>query len=108
MLFPGINDKISDKRQLAKWFKDENVRINLLPFNKTIGIFRGATAEQLRTFKKDLETLGLEVSIRKTEGRNIQAACGQLAVKGKNKIDCENKTEERNTQSKKNRQRKLM
>ena len=87
LLFPGINDKISDKRQLAKWFKDENVRINLLPFNKTIGIFRGATAEQLRTFKKDLETLGLEVSIRKTEGRNIQAACGQLAVKGKNKID---------------------
>lgn len=81
LLLPSINDRISDKKQLAKWFANENVRINLLPLNKTIGTFRPATAEQLRNFKKDLETLGLEVSIRETEGRNIQAACGQLTVK---------------------------
>jgi 23S rRNA (adenine2503-C2)-methyltransferase len=80
LLLPSINDRISDKKQLAKWFANENVRINLLPLNKTIGTFRPATAEQLRNFKKDLETLGLEVSIRETEGRNIQAACGQLTI----------------------------
>jgi 23S rRNA (adenine2503-C2)-methyltransferase len=101
LLFPGINDCISDKKQLAKWFGNENVRINLLPFNKTIGTFRGATAEQLRIFKKDLETLGLEVGIRKTEGRNIQAACGQLVIKHKNEFDCKSKMKEKNIQSKK-------
>jgi 23S rRNA (adenine2503-C2)-methyltransferase len=84
LLLPGINDRISDKKQLAKWFKNENVRINLLPLNKTVGTFRPATAEQLRIFKKDLEHLGLEVAIRETEGRNIRAACGQLAIKHKN------------------------
>ncbi|MDR2065467.1 MAG: hypothetical protein LBP85_07165 [Prevotellaceae bacterium] len=61
----GVNDCISDKKQLAKWFKDENVRINLLPFNKTIGIFRCTTVEHLQTFKKDLERFGLEVNIHK-------------------------------------------
>lgn len=80
LLFSGINDSVADKKQLAKWFKNENVRINLLPFNKTIGQLCGATAEQLRRFKNDLENLGLEVTIRQTEGRNIQAACGQLAI----------------------------
>jgi 23S rRNA (adenine2503-C2)-methyltransferase len=83
LLLPSVNDRISDKKQLAKWFQNENVRINLLPLNKTIGTFRSATTEQMRIFKKDLENLGLEVTIRETEGRNIQAACGQLAIKQK-------------------------
>ncbi len=100
LLFPGINDRISDKKQLAKWFRDENVRINLLPFNKTIGTFRCATAEQLQTFKKDLEALGLEVTIRKTEGRNIQAACGQLVIKHKNKFNSEANMKEKYNQKK--------
>lgn len=83
LLLPSVNDRISDKKQLAKWFQNENVRINLLPLNKTIGTFRSVTTEQMRIFKKDLENLGLEVTIRETEGRNIQAACGQLAIKQK-------------------------
>lgn len=101
LLFPDINDHISDKKQLARWFKNENVRINLLPFNETIGTFRGATVEQLQMFKKDLEKLGLEVSIRNTEGRNIRAACGQLAIKHKNEVDCNSNIKEKNIQSKK-------
>lgn len=83
LLLPSVNDRISDKKQLAKWFQNENVRINLLPLNKTIGTFRSVTTEQMRIFKKDLENLGLEVTIRETKGRNIQAACGQLAIKQK-------------------------
>lgn len=80
LLLPGVNDRFSDKKQLAKWFANENVRINLLPLNNTICTFRSASNEQLRIFKNDLERLGLEVSIRETEGRNIRAACGQLAI----------------------------
>ncbi len=81
LLLPGVNDNISDKRQLAKWFKGKNVRLNILPLNKTIGSFRYATRNQLQLFKRDLEAFGLEVTIRETQGRNIQAACGQLAAK---------------------------
>jgi 23S rRNA (adenine2503-C2)-methyltransferase len=80
LLLPGINDRISDKKRLAKWFGNENVRINLLPLNKTVGTFRPVTPERLRMFKKELEHLGLEVAIRESEGRNIGAACGQLVV----------------------------
>ena len=81
LLLPGINDNLSDKIQLARWFKGKNVRINLLPLNKTIGSFQYASKNQLQIFKRELQSLGLEVTIRETQGKNIQAACGQLAVK---------------------------
>ncbi len=97
LLFPGTNDRIFDKKQLGKWFRNENVRINLLPFNKTIGTFRCATAEQLRMFKKELEEFGLEVSIRRTEGRNIQAACGQLVIEHSGRIKDKSAVKEKKT-----------
>jgi 23S rRNA (adenine2503-C2)-methyltransferase len=85
LLLPGINDGLEDKERLAQWFGSENVRINLLPLNKTMGNYPFATQNQLRNFKKDLEHLGLEVTVRESQGRNIQAACGQLAVQSRNK-----------------------
>ncbi|MDR2811165.1 MAG: radical SAM protein [Tannerellaceae bacterium] len=80
LLLPGINDSIADKKHLFQWFRDENVRINLFPLNKTIGHYPFATQTQLRNFKKDLENAGLDVAIREARGKNIQAACGQLAI----------------------------
>ncbi|MDR1683474.1 MAG: 23S rRNA (adenine(2503)-C(2))-methyltransferase RlmN [Candidatus Symbiothrix sp.] len=81
LLLPGINDSPEDKKRLAQWFNGENVRINLLPLNKTMANYPFATQKQLRDFKKDLEHLGLEVTVRESQGRNIQAACGQLAIR---------------------------
>lgn len=78
LLLPGINDKSTDVKQLSQWFSDENVRINLLTLNKTTGNFSSPTSKQLQRFKRRLESLGLEVTIRESRGQNIQAACGQL------------------------------
>jgi 23S rRNA (adenine2503-C2)-methyltransferase len=80
LLLPGINDSLEDKKRLAQWFGGKNVRINLLPLNKTMGSYPFATQSRLRSFKKDLENLGLEVTVRESQGKNIQAACGQLAI----------------------------
>jgi 23S rRNA (adenine2503-C2)-methyltransferase len=80
LLLPGVNDSLEDKKRLARWFSGKNVRINLIPLNKTIGNCQFVTQNRLRSFKKDLEKLGLEVTVRESHGRNIQAACGQLAI----------------------------
>jgi 23S rRNA (adenine2503-C2)-methyltransferase len=86
LLLPGMNDSLKDKKRLSQWFSGKNVRINLLPLNKTMGNYPFATQNRLRSFKKDLENLGLEVSIRESYGRNIQAACGQLVMQSGNRF----------------------
>jgi len=80
LLLPGINDGQSDIRQLAEWFRRENVMINLLEYNQTNhdGIRKPDGQEMVR-FKNRLESTGLEVNIRVSHGRGINAACGQLA-----------------------------
>jgi 23S rRNA (adenine2503-C2)-methyltransferase len=80
LLLPGINDKYSDIKQLVEWFKHENVMINLLEYNQTNHtILKAANRKGIEGFKNDLENHGLEVKIRSSHGRNIKAACGQLA-----------------------------
>jgi 23S rRNA (adenine2503-C2)-methyltransferase len=83
LLLPGVNDSLEDEKRLSQWFSGQNVRINLLPLNKTTANCPLATQNQLHRFKKDLENLGLEVSIRESQGRNIQAACGQLVIQSR-------------------------
>jgi 23S rRNA (adenine2503-C2)-methyltransferase len=86
LLLPGINDKYSDIRQLVEWFKYENVMINLLEYNPiNYNLFKTANRKDIERFKNNLENYGLEVKIRVSHGRNIQAACGQLASKYNNR-----------------------
>jgi 23S rRNA (adenine2503-C2)-methyltransferase len=82
LLLPGINDKYADIKQLVEWFKHENVMINLLEYNKTnLRAFKNANRKDIERFKNNLENHGIEVKIRVSHGRNIKAACGQLAGK---------------------------
>jgi 23S rRNA (adenine2503-C2)-methyltransferase len=86
LLLPGINDKYSDIKQLVEWFKHENVMINLLEYNQTNkNIFKKANKKDVGWFKNKLESYGLEVKIRVSNGRNIKAACGQLTSKYNNR-----------------------
>jgi len=82
LLLPGINDSHSDVQQLSQWFQHENVMINLLEYNETNhkGL-RNPNKQEMIRFKSKLESFGLEASIRVSHGRNIKAACGQLASK---------------------------
>jgi 23S rRNA (adenine2503-C2)-methyltransferase len=80
LVLPGINDRYADIKKLVEWFKHENVMINLLEYNQTKGaVFKKAHRKDIERFKHNLENDGLEVKIRVSHGRNINAACGQLA-----------------------------
>jgi 23S rRNA (adenine2503-C2)-methyltransferase len=82
LLLPGINDKYADIKQLVEWFKHENVMINLLEYNRTNRrAFKNTSKKDIERFKNNLENHGIEVKIRVSHGRNIKAACGQLASK---------------------------
>jgi len=81
LLLSGINDSNTDANQLVKWFLDKNVRINLLPYNQTTSRLKGVPKSRMDAFKKMLENAGLEVTIRESQGKRIQAACGQLTNK---------------------------
>ena len=82
LLLPGINDRSSDIRQLAKWFKGKNVMINVLQYNPTSNSkIRAPQKQEMVAFKHQLEQTGLEVTMRVSHGREIKAACGQLRQK---------------------------
>ena len=82
MILPGINDRYSDVRQLASWFRGKNVMINLLEYNPTSNTqIKHPAKREMAAFKQQLEREGLEVTTRISHGRSIQAACGQLAGK---------------------------
>jgi 23S rRNA (adenine2503-C2)-methyltransferase len=82
LLLPGINDKYADIKQLVEWFKHENVMINLLEYNRTNRQdFKNVNRKDIERFKNNLGNHGIEVKIRVSHGRNIKAACGQLASK---------------------------
>ena len=87
LLLPGINDRPSDVKQLARWFRGKNVMLNLLEYNPTSNLkIKMPKKQEMAIFKQQLERAGLEVTMRISHGRNIKAACGQLANKY-NKID---------------------
>ena len=79
LLLPGVNDSISDVRQLSRWFRGKNVLINLLQYNNTKCFdMKSPNKQQLVAFKNLLEREGLEVKLRESRGGKIKAACGQL------------------------------
>ena len=56
--------------------------VNLIPYNPT-GKFQASSPARIKEFKKKLESLGVAVTERHSQGRGISAACGQLAGKKK-------------------------
>ncbi|MDR2478925.1 MAG: radical SAM protein, partial [Treponema sp.] len=84
LLLPGINDAYSDIKQLVEWFKHENVMINLLEYNRAgKNALRKARKNEITRFGNTLGDRGLEVRVRVSHGRHIQAACGQLVSKAR-------------------------
>ena len=80
LLLPGINDRPSDIRNLARWFREKNVMINVLEYNKTSNPdIRRPSEREMADFKHRLEAAGLEATMRVSHGGSIKAACGQLA-----------------------------
>ncbi|MGI9034813.1 MAG: 23S rRNA (adenine(2503)-C(2))-methyltransferase RlmN [Pyrinomonadaceae bacterium] len=85
VLLGGVNDSEDAARQLANLltrFGLKKVKVNLIPHNPAEGLnYHPADSAQIEIFKKTLESKGVSAYVRRPRGRDIYAACGQLAAK---------------------------
>ena len=80
VMLNGINDKAQHARELIELVKDVPCKFNLIPFNPFPNSgYERSTNENIRVFRDILQQVGFVVTVRKTRGDDIDAACGQLA-----------------------------
>jgi 23S rRNA (adenine2503-C2)-methyltransferase len=83
VLLNGVNDTPEDARRLARLLSGIKSKVNLIPLNPAPGIpFERPSDERIDRFAQILADRHLTVSVRKSRGRDIRAACGQLIVEG--------------------------
>jgi 23S rRNA (adenine2503-C2)-methyltransferase len=83
VLLNGVNDTPEDARRLARLVSGLKAKVNLLPLNEAAGIpFARPSDDRVNAFAKILAERDITVSVRKSRGRDIRAACGQLIVEG--------------------------
>jgi len=76
----GFNDSVEDAKQLATLTKRFPVRVNVIEYNTVAGIdFHKTSEKQLNLFANTLTRNDVNLTIRKSRGKDIDAACGQLA-----------------------------
>ncbi len=81
VMLAGVNDRYEQAVALAKILDPKVFKVNLIPYNPT-GSYDGSSPEAIGTFRAVLEEHGLRATVRLTRGRDIAAACGQLAAAG--------------------------
>jgi 23S rRNA (adenine2503-C2)-methyltransferase len=82
IVFNGFNDTIEDAKDLLKFCKRVPSKVNIIEYNPiNEADFRNAEADAIAKFAKYLENNGVTVNIRRSRGKDIDAACGQLAIK---------------------------
>jgi 23S rRNA (adenine2503-C2)-methyltransferase len=83
VLLAGVNDADADAERLAVLLRGIPSKVNLIPYNENPGLtFRAPTSERVEAFRELLIRRGVTVVVRKNRGRDIGAACGQLAAEG--------------------------
>ncbi len=88
ILFEGVNDKPADIRNLVKLTRRIPSKVNIIPFHPIDAAFPGGvplalnavSPERMERFAQDLRAAGVTVMFRSSSGKDINAACGQLAV----------------------------
>ena len=80
VMLQGVNDELEHAHQLAKLMKTVPGKVNLIPFNTFEGIdYDRSSNSRINRFRDILHDNGVIVTVRKTRGDDIEAACGQLA-----------------------------
>jgi len=83
VLLSGVNDTDADARRLVKLLGGLRSKVNLIPLNEAPGIpYERPSPQQVDRFAAVLAERGITVMVRKSRGRDIRAACGQLIVEG--------------------------
>ncbi len=83
-LIDGVNDRRSDATELARIATSLAAHVNVIPLNPTDGFAtRGTAPDGVRRFRETLSSMGVTVTVRRNRGTEIEAACGQLAARGR-------------------------
>jgi 23S rRNA (adenine2503-C2)-methyltransferase len=80
VMLAGVNDSYAQAVQLAELLDPRVFKVNLIPYNPT-GAYDGSSRGAIDAFRAALEEHGVRATVRLTRGREIDAACGQLAAK---------------------------
>ena len=81
VMLAGVNDGYPQATALAELLDPHMFKVNLIPYNPTDSPYRGSSPKAIAAFKDELERRGLGATVRLTRGREIDAACGQLAAR---------------------------
>ncbi|MBG6236562.1 23S rRNA (adenine2503-C2)-methyltransferase [Pedobacter sp. CAN_A7] len=82
IVFNNFNDEIEDAKDLAKFCKHVPCKVNLIEYNPIqFADFVNAEGDKIDAFSNYLKSQGINTNIRRSRGKDIDAACGQLAVK---------------------------
>jgi 23S rRNA (adenine2503-C2)-methyltransferase len=79
VMLAHVNDSVSHARELASLLGRDDFKVNLIPYNPT-GMYDGSSRAAIAAFRAELERAHVPVTVRLTRGRDIEAACGQLAA----------------------------
>jgi 23S rRNA (adenine2503-C2)-methyltransferase len=79
VMLAGVNDTYRQAVALATLLDPRIYKVNLIPYNPT-GMYEGSSPGAIAAFKAVLEEHGVRATVRLTRGRDIEAACGQLAA----------------------------
>ena len=77
-MLAGVNDSPAAARELARLLDGKSFKVNLIPYNPT-GMYDGSPRAAIDRFKAVLDRARIPATVRLTRGRDIEAACGQLA-----------------------------
>jgi 23S rRNA (adenine2503-C2)-methyltransferase len=79
VMLRGVNDRVEQARLLGRLLDPKVFKVNLIPYNPT-GRYDGSTRHAIAAFRAELERARVPTTVRLTRGRDIDAACGQLAA----------------------------
>jgi len=82
VMLAGVNDRYEQAVALAKVLDPKVFKVNLIPYNPSGSPYDGSRSQAIEVFRAALEEHGVRVTVRLTRGRDIAAACGQLAAAG--------------------------
>ncbi|HEY1774652.1 MAG TPA: 23S rRNA (adenine(2503)-C(2))-methyltransferase RlmN [Solirubrobacteraceae bacterium] len=81
VMLAGVNDRYEQALELARLLSPRTAfKVNLIPYNPTDSRYGGSGRDAIAAFRAALESRGVRVTVRLTRGREIDAACGQLAA----------------------------
>jgi 23S rRNA (adenine2503-C2)-methyltransferase len=79
VMLAGVNDAVEQGTALGKLLGRDHFKVNLIPYNPT-GMYDGSSRDRIAAFKLALDRTRVPSTVRLTRGRDIEAACGQLAA----------------------------